>query len=181
MKGITRGLLGGTIIIFTLAIAFHANYIHLPISQNTDAIWGVDFSDNRILVGSSHNVFAAKIVKKTGQRMIDGFPVSTYSVQIISNIKGELKENVSIDQVGGYENGILQLFENGPLLKPGSTYILATRTQSDGTYFLQAYLAGNVKISDNSSLNTSELISLVQNNQKYIDFTEAYKNQIIPE
>lgn len=167
--------------LLVVGLLLRANIIRLPITINTEASWAYNFGDNRILVGSSHNVFAAKVNKKLGQKNIDGFPVTSYEVQIVTNIKGDFTGTIVLDQAGGYENGILRLFEGGRLIDVGSTYILATRTQEDGSYFLSSYLAGKMKISENSSMTLDDLKTLALTNADFLRFSDAYKNEINPE
>lgn len=83
-----------------------------------------NYDDNAILVGASHNVFVGKVIAQVGTKDFVGNPATQFSVEIITHIKGDLKDTVVVNQEGGYRNGVLYLMEeSGGLLVPGSTYL----------------------------------------------------------
>src|SRR3989338_9357828 len=74
-----------------------------------------DYSDDKILLGRTHNAFVGKVLRKTGEKKILGTygPSSQYEVDVLLNIKGNLR------------NAIVNQFEiHAPvLLQIGSTYV----------------------------------------------------------
>jgi hypothetical protein len=86
-------------------------------SSNTEVLSGPNVSDDRILVGLSHEVFVAKITKQLGDVTLPGIkPLMTqFEVRAIYNIKGNLRGNVVLTQIRGVE----------PLAQVGSTYLFA--------------------------------------------------------
>ncbi len=124
----------------------------------------IDVTDDRILVGATHNVFIGKVIAQTGNKSntppaeagdTPGFsPQTQFSVGVLENIKGNLNGTITVSQYGGYEEedsvNRLVLIEGDKLLKPGKTYLFATRFNDvDGwhTIFVPNY--GDLPITDN--------------------------------
>ena len=147
-------------------------------------------------MGASHNVFIGNVLSQIGTigQSIGGgraFPLSQLSVEPIYNIKGNLQGTVSEEQAGGYQNGVLIVSEGGDmfgpsnkpgagyLLQPGSTYLLATRYQDDGSYYLWAFPTGAKLISDDSNLGDSQLQSIAANDERVQQLEVAYPNEVL--
>jgi hypothetical protein len=160
------------------------------------SIFSIPLADNRVLTGASHDIFVGKVIRQIGTRqdeMAPGktLPISRFLVQPILNIKGSLQGNVIVEQMGGYQDGVLYGSENGDtfgpnnrpgagyLMQPGSTYLLATRYQSDGVYYLWAFPGASKLISQNSGLNDSQLEALAENDPRTKQLQAAYPNEIL--
>src|SRR5258707_718270 len=82
------------------------------------ALLAIPLADDRVLMGASHNVFIGKVISQIGTRAVDlghgnMIPVSQFSVEPISNIKGNLQGTVTVEQSGGYQDGVLLVNEDG--------------------------------------------------------------------
>ena len=87
-----------------------------------------DVSNDRKLAGISHNIFIGKVISKIGVKSrTDILPETQFSVQLIENIKGNLNENIIVNQQGGNDNNKIVLFENDKMIEPGKFYLFATR------------------------------------------------------
>lgn len=151
-----------------------------------------DFSNDKILVGGSQNVFVAKIIKEVGNKTnISWMPRTQFEVEVISNVKGYLQGRITVSQIGGYLNGVLYVSNEdilgpsdspsaGHLLQPGSTYLLATRYSStDGWYAVNSFPNVIALISQDSNLTTNQLTSLAVSNNRVRQLEKAYPNEIL--
>lgn len=89
-----------------------------------------DLSDDRKLVGIAHNIFIGKVISEVGDKKLDVIPETQFNVQVIENIKGNLNENITVNQQGGNEGGKdkkIVLMENDKMIEPGKVYLFATR------------------------------------------------------
>lgn len=178
------------IIITGIAVIVLGLYVHSHNSAHTrymDAQYAADFSDDKILVGASHNIFVGKVIEQIGTKEQDIGPETQFSVEVIENIKGNLKDVVMVDQEGGFKNGILYVMadegssdkKTSYLLKPGSTYLFATRyNKEENWYTLNSYPTARKFISSNTT-NTEELKTLAINDSRFQELQKAYKNEIL--
>lgn len=143
--------------------------------------YAADFSNDRILMGASHNVFVAKVIRQTGDRERRIGPETQFEVQIVLNIKGNLQGMVTLDQEGGYVNGVLYYIQDGvPLLKPGVTYLLATRyNPQENWYTLNPSISGSQFIIDDPNLSIPKLQSMAENDMRVKELEAAYPNEIL--
>lgn len=112
--------------------------------------YSCDVEDLRSLVGNADYVFVGKIESNDGycyenpieKETEDGNILlydtyTNYSVKVITNIKGKLKESssISIKKWGGldYYNDFYHVVENDVLPENGNTYIFTAYVQVDGT------------------------------------------------
>lgn len=152
--------------------------------------------DNRVLLGASHNVFVGKVLSQSGVRseiLSPGvvIPISRFSVEPIWNIKGNLQGTVTVEQLGGYQAGILVVGEGGDafgpsnglgeghLMQPGSTYLLSTRYESDGVYYLWDFPTASKLITGDDTLSNAQLQSLAANDYRAKELQAAYPNEIL--
>jgi hypothetical protein len=159
-------------------------------------IYAIPLTDDRVLIGASHNVVVGRVLSQIGTRKqgIGGgrtFPISQFSVQVLLNIKGKLSGTVTLEQGGGYQDGALMVTEDGDtfgpstgpgegyLMQPGSTYLLSTRYESDGVYYLWDFPTASKLISEDSSLSDSQLQSLAQNDSRVQELQAAYPHEIL--
>lgn len=97
-----------------------------------------DLSDDRKLAGLANNVFIGKVISKAGDKKLDIIPETQFNVQVLENIKGSLKENIMVNQQGGYDSGNdkkLVLMENDKMIEPGKVYLFATRYNVDENWY----------------------------------------------
>ena len=123
----------------------------------------IDVTDDRVLVGAAHNVFIGKVIAQTGNKPntppveagdTPGFsPQTQFSVEVLENIKGNLKGTIIVSQYGGYveKDGVNQLVlvEGDKPLESGKTYLFATRFNDiDGWYTIIVPNYGDLPITD---------------------------------
>lgn len=150
-------------------------------------IYPANPADNNILLGASHNVFIGKVLAQTGNKETEIGPRTQYQVQVVSNIKGELGDTVTVDMLGGYDtNGKPVFIEDGsaagenPLFQPGSTYLFATRYNvQEDWYTVIAHSNARKILSTDSSLPIQALHALAENDVKVKQFEAAYVSEIL--
>ena len=147
-------------------------------------------------MGASHNVFVGKVIGQIGVRkeiLSPGveIPITQFEVRPIMNVKGDLQNSIIVEQVGGYQNGYLVVGNAGDvfgsrnqsgggyLMQVGSTYLLATRYESDGLYYLWDFSAASKLIDRNNNKSISELASIAQNDSRIQRLEAAYPNEIL--
>jgi len=168
-----------------------------PTIAEVHGILSIPLADDRALIGASHNVFVAKVASQVGvrQEILSpgvGVPISQFSVEPILNIKGNLQRTVMVEQFGGYQsNGVLVVGDGGDafgpssgpsaghLMQPGSTYLLSTRYESDGVYYLWDFPTASKLISEDRNLSDSQLQSLATNDGRVQQLEVAYPNEIL--
>ncbi len=142
-----------------------------------DAFYAHNYFDPQYLVGASNNVFIGKVVEQVGTDNFfnDTLVRTQFNVEVLYNIKGNLSGIVVVDQPGGYRDGVLYVvaddsYKGGVgvdnILRPGSTYLLATRGSGkkdewlpkDGLYPLPSHPAHVAFISNDATL-TRETVS----------------------
>ncbi len=188
----------GTLLALLVAFHFVSNAGNNVVSISRSPIveihpaYPANYADNLVLVGASHNIFVGKVVEQIGTKVSVVGPETQFSVRVISNIKGDLKGMVTVNQEGGYENGVLYVIEDidmlGPaksglenyFLQPGSTYLLATRYDSDSnSYMLGPFSVASELISTNNNLADAQLKAIAGNDQRVIELQAAYPNEIL--
>jgi hypothetical protein len=180
-------------VIFIISV-FNQAYADPKRSQAVfmDPQYAANYSDDRILMGASHDVFVGKILRESGTQARGSLPQTQFEVQIISNVKGPLQGVVVLNQVGGYENGRLYSIENndipgissedGPnyLLQPGATYLLATRyNPTEHWYTLNSFPTASKLLTTNSALSTVQLQSLAADDSRVQQLQAAYPHEIL--
>ena len=138
-----------------------------------------DITQDPILLGASHNIFIGKILAQTGTTESPAGIRTQYSVEVISNIKGNLDGVITVEQEGGFKDGILQTIEDAfPLLEQGSDYVLATRynAPADAYTVLANEHAGKLLTKD-SSLDNAQLKILAGKDAKVKSLEAAYPDE----
>ncbi|MDO8516301.1 MAG: hypothetical protein Q7S28_03560 [bacterium] len=155
-----------------------------------------DFSDDKILMGGSQNVFVGKVIDQIGTSERWAGPETQFSVEVISNIKGDLRGMITVDQVGGYKNGDLYIIKGDVLgddmvipmsddekhymLQPGTTYLFATRySPTNNWYMLNSFPTARKTISENSSLGVSALWTLAASDPRVQELQAAYPKEVL--
>lgn len=155
-------------------------------TQAIHPIYVADFAQDSILMGASHNVFVGRVIKQSGEKALGASPETQFKVEVISNIKGDLKGTVTVNQFGGYKNGKLVTVEdetNGTnsdpyLLQPGATYLFATRYhEQEDWYTLNSFPTARKLLSINANANIADLKTLAQNDERVKALTAAYPNE----
>jgi hypothetical protein len=159
---------------------------HQTMSKPSGAVgvemeYAADFSNDKILMGASHNVFVGKIIKQIGSIDRGVGPETQFEVQIVLNIKGDLQGMVTVDQEGGYQNGIFYYIQDGaPLLRAGATYLLATRYNAQGNWHtLIPSISGSQFIIDDNGLSIDKLQTLAKNDIRVKRLENAYPSEIL--
>jgi len=164
--------------------------------READPVYPADFSDDKILMGASHNVFIGKVISQIGTGDYGVGPETQFEVSVMSNIKGNLQGTVVIDQEGGYVNGVLYVVGGnvsggdtlgssgragtGYLMQPGSTYLLATRYSNVHNWFtLNAFPTASKLISSDNSLNNDQVQFLIANNPRVHQLETAYPAEVL--
>jgi hypothetical protein len=171
--------------------AFLVSHSHPFLQVRTvDAEYAADFSNDEILMGASHNVFIGKVIRQTGEKERGIGPETQFQVQVIENIKGDLKGTVTVDQEGGYKDGVLYVMDgdigttgknaSDYLLQPGSTYLLATRYNPDENWYtLNSYPTARELFSSDSSATNDYLLLRTDADPRVKALKAAYPHEIL--
>lgn len=183
---------GGTLMLISLVIGLHLNVIKTPITKTIQLSYVADFADDNVLVGASHNIFVGKVITEFGNKKLGSPPETQFIVEVIKNIKGELTGEVTVNQLGGYENGILYttggeipFVENTDidpnyLLQSGQTYLFATRyNKEEEWYTLNSFPTARKLISDEKSLSIDLLSIVASADQRVQQLEIVYPNEIL--
>jgi hypothetical protein len=143
-----------------------------------EAMYWSDFSDDRNLVGASQYIFIGKVL---GEVKSEGW-YTTFSVQVIDNVKGNLSGTVNVGVTGGYHDGVFYVAKGNTWLAPGSTYLLATRYRSiDDSYRLIRFdtPVSWKLLSGDSASTDAQLQAIAQNDPRVQQLTAAYPNEVL--
>lgn len=161
--------------------------------QYIDTQYAADFSNDAILMGASHNVFIGKVLAQTGAKERGIGPETQFSVRVISNIKGNLAGVITVDQQGGMKNNFLYIVQDDNLptptsnedtymLKPGSTYLLATRyNNKENWYTLNPYPTASKLLNTSPTLTDNELSDLANSDARVQALKAAYPKEVLLE
>ncbi len=133
-----------------------------------------DYSDDRILLGHTHNAFVGKVLRRVGSLNLvptsdpSFHPSSQYEVDVLLNIKGNLHEKVVVNQ-----------FEfDTPLLQVGSTYLFAARYFRKENLYSIVYSPYEYQLlTSDASLSVDALTTLASNNDRVKALQAAYPNE----
>jgi hypothetical protein len=120
----------------------------------SEAMYVTDVSDPQRLAGLAHNVFVGRVEGFQGTHYPDELPESLFTVEVIDNLKGELRGQVTVNQLGGVCQGVenknvedtLHLVNNDPLLVEGQLYLFATLPDKAGRWHTAIPVFGDVLI-----------------------------------
>jgi len=152
-------------------------------------VYAADFAKDDILLGASHNVFIARVIKQAGEKALGTSPETQFKVEVISNIKGDLKGTVTVDQFGGYKDGVLYTVADdnpmpnaqnaeGYMLQEGNTYLLATRyNEQEDWYTLNSFYTASKLLSKDKEMGAADLKALVDNDDRVKALKEAYPKE----
>ncbi len=168
-------------------------YNNLPLYTST-AMWMYDTSTPEKAIGISQYVFVAKVNKilrteyKNPVEIENGLlgtkivtdPYTVYDINVIENIKGNLRTDSSIEfmQYGGIneDKKSYTFIQGGELLKAGEYYILLVEVFDE---------EGTIEVSDPNRIipleNHNDINTASLSNDIISKYKQAYKNEIIPE
>lgn len=167
-----------------LAAAVAAVAAHLAVKTlspepplRMEASYAFDVSDPRELVGSADNVFVGRVVEEVGGEDIAGegggdIPQTQFAVDVVENLKGELRGQVVVNQDGGTLPGESRpiLLTGSEPLEPGESYVLSTsRDVPSGWHSIVATGFGDVPVS--TEPNPGEVLAR---------YRQAVRNQVEP-
>jgi hypothetical protein len=146
-----------------------------PAITYTEALYATDVSDPRQLAGITENVFVGRVVSFNETHYPDLIPETLFTVEVLDNIKGELKAEVVVNQQGGHwqadENGNpgeLHLVNEDAMLIVGQTYLFATLPDAEGQWHTLVPVYGDIPLKDDS--HRAEVTAV---------FEDAVQNQVI--
>ena len=159
-----------SVVLFIACTVFVCNNYIFSDIKYVKSTFVTDLGDDRKLAGISDNIFIGKVISKAGDKKIDVMPETQFNVQVIENIKGNLNENIIVNQQGGNEGGNdnkIVLFENDKMIEPGKVYLVATRYNDAEKWHTLIPVYGDVAIDNDTK--KKELVERFKN---------AYKEQI---
>ena len=117
--------------------------------QNT---YVVDLTDDNKLVGSANNVFVGRVVEEVGTKTDRSQPQTQFDVEVIENIKGNLKGNIIVNHEAGLKEidgkNYLYITEGDSLIKPDNEYLFVTRYSDTNDWYTVAPAYGKLLITD---------------------------------
>lgn len=138
-------------------VALSAAYQQMarPAFSYTEALYVTDVADPRHLAGMTENIFVGRVVAFEGTHYPDLIPESLFTVEVIDNVKGELKGQVTVNQQGGLwpidsesKEAVLHLVNEDALLVPGQSYLFATLPDAAGRWHTVVPVYGDIAIKD---------------------------------
>ena len=152
-------------------IYFVPNYVsntppENPIIKTINADYVIDVSDPRKVLGFSDNVFVGKVIKQVSTRN-EYYPETQFEVEVLENIKGEVKGTIKVNQAGGFEGDELFLMEGDKQLIDGKTYLFATRYLPEEDWHTVVPVGGDIPY--NNEEEKKELIA---------KYKKAFKEEI---
>ncbi|HHY72372.1 MAG TPA: hypothetical protein GX497_03935 [Bacillus bacterium] len=151
-----------------------------------------DVNNKNEAVGISDYVFVGKVVSNNGTIYKDvvtmedengkpkevGTPYTSYTIEVVDNIKGKLKKDSPIDVLkhGGVtqDNKAVFVFENDELPEANKFYIFLGYAQKDGSILISG---PNSNILLNTSAN--QLKQNINSLKEYQEYRKAFQDEII--
>lgn len=157
-------------------------------TEYIDTVFAFDMDDLRKVVGSKSYVFAAEVLsvkdalselsreELPARVAASGSAYTRCILKLIRNIKGELSddEEIVLWQAGGLSADRKKrwMYEKEPVIEQGGRYIFTAVAWEDGCLVGGGY---------NSTRVMTEGIDDLEKDPAYIEFVEAYNDQIIPD
>ena len=147
----------------------------------------VDVNNPAEVVGWGDYVFVARVeselrteytnLRQNEDGTTTGKPYTVYSITVLKNLKGNLRENEPIEffKHGGvnYDGRSISLLEGDQLLESGKCYILVAAAESDGRL-------GQGMPNSAIELNTSQ-IDTYSTDAEYAGYSEYVQNEVVCE
>jgi len=128
------------LILLILTLIIYINNFHNPKYkyEQIDGLLAFDKDNIEVNIKHSTNVFVGKIISQNDTYELDfGLPITSYTVEVVSNMKGKLKKGSQIDifKEGGKlkSEKTIMFHENDGYLTIGAYYILLGNKQADDT------------------------------------------------
>lgn len=108
----------------------------------------------------------SEVTDESGNKIKSGEPYTIYNVKVLKNIKGDLKDNITIKKEGGImmDKSAVVLFENDVLPEVKQKYMFLAYAQEDGSLLVSGP-------NSNICLNDKNMKKIAQKYEK------AFKNE----
>lgn len=141
-----------------------ADYVFAPSAPQND---GTRYEDTRTVEDSS------------GDPKEVGTPYTSFTVQVLNNIKGELQTTnpITLIKHGGVSQGqkAVYVYENDQLPQENATYIFLTYAQPDGSLLVSGPNS-NISVDTAAAADAES----VEESDVYQTYKEAYENEVVP-
>ena len=164
-----------TLILVLIIIFLYSFTSWVPRFQSTVVnCWAFNIDDDKELVGIHQNVFIAKVLKKKRPKETVVGMYTEFEVEVLKNIKGNLKGKVKVFQPGGYKGIFLERPDSAGFIKEDKVYLLFTSGKD-----ILGDPRGHREVIKNSEKYSKEEILNKKEVKKIIDrYGEAYKKEI---
>lgn len=182
-------------LIFVFGASLHANIIKLPITHDIAPQWTSELETYEGTSEASSNIFIGRVIKKVGEKATYEYPETQFEVEVVDNIKGELKGNVTVSQLGGYKDGVLyrsvedivvtdgnkKLKDDG-LIKSGDVYLFVTKYSEMGKWYsIYTHPKGSKLLGRGTDLSGDKLKQLYEEDEKVKAFVSVKQGQAVEE
>lgn len=147
-----------------------------------------EFSDDRVLVGASHNIFVGKVLRQVGTVERGIGPETQFEVEVLDNIKGEFVGTTIVNQQGGYSEGKLYVIEGDlftkdsteeSLLQIGSTYLFMTRYSPKYDWNTLVSVPGANKLLNDSEFLSKNVEKIEEYDPRVAHIKYLYQDEIL--
>ncbi|MEG0074049.1 MAG: hypothetical protein RR922_07005 [Clostridia bacterium] len=151
-------------------------YLNAPVHVNADSPFREE--DLEGFIGFEDYVFVGTVKEHLGNFNDNaeiGIPYNKFKVTVEKNIKGKLKKNIEVSDIGGTNKlgseVIIQGSEIGKSLEVGKTYILLGSVIHDESIVIEMPKSKIELLNYSEDANTDEIKNLIKT------YEEAYKNE----
>ena len=168
---------------FILISYFFIMYISKENQKRISQIHGICIIPDTIeeYVGGFSNIFTGVVVGIKEEHNTRGeIPTTDYIVDVVDNIKGNLKGKVIVNQIGGDFKDVV-VYTDTPNLKVGNLYLFSTRfieSNIKNKVHSQSPCSRSLTLISEKPGNKKENIELSRNNKRYFELLKAYSNEI---
>lgn len=189
-KKILKYVFAPVLLVILLGFGLHLNVIKLPITRSMHSLYVADFSDDQELINWSDNIFVGKVLGRVGYKN-DIIPTTQFTVEVIENIKGDIKGNVIISKSGGYKNGIYYVMDGdvvhqgveniNNVFQQNSTYLFAARgPDARGWYHVTSFPGISKLINTDAFLDKAQLKELSAQDERVRHLNDILHPVITP-
>lgn len=141
--------------------------------SKVDFIYFVNFDNDKEVSGMSKNIFIGRVNERKGQ-VENGFIYTRFNVRVLKNIKGDLKGDKNILQMGGYD-GVYELEpDKGGFVKKNKVYLFILNGEK-----IISHPSAHKEIVNNSEKYSDVEIMNSKITRKVLDrYIEAYRNEV---
>ncbi|AZI65756.1 MULTISPECIES: hypothetical protein [unclassified Rhodococcus (in: high G+C Gram-positive bacteria)] len=118
-------------------------------NAHSDASWVIDIQDQRQVAGFADAVFVGTVLEQSGFAADrSAVPETQFRVQVSNSLKGEVAEEVTVNQQGGTDpkTGEVILLEEDPMIEVGKSYLFATRYNADFDFYTVVPFTGHEEL-----------------------------------